>query len=364
MPLHEELRAEAYSLGFSLAGVTDLQPTAHLQQFRRWVQNGLHAGMAYLNRPDTLRKRANPALVFPQGRAVICLAYPYPHPGDFSITPGKGRLASYAWGEDYHLIIPPLLEQLALSLSRMSGRQVQFLACTDSSPLMERDLAQRAGLGWIGRNTCLIHPRLGSFFFLAELIVDTEIEPDAPFSADYCGTCRRCIDACPTGCILPDRSLDARRCLSYLSIENKGAIPSELRAKMADWVFGCDICQQVCPWNQHSTAPSSASTAVSVDLAQHLLLTAPEFSSRFHRSPILRARREGYLRNLAVVMGNQALPAFIPALTRVLEDETSPLVRAHAAWALRQVRTPEAEQVARRMRAVESDPAVRAELEG
>jgi epoxyqueuosine reductase len=213
---------------------------------------------------------------------------------------------------------------------------------TDTGPILERDLAQRAGLGWIGKNTCLINPRLGSYFLLAEILLGIDLEPDPPFEADRCGTCRVCLEACPTHCILPDHTLDARRCISYLTIELKGEIPLDLRERMGEWLFGCDVCQMVCPWNRFAASAGDPAFAprpgvACPDLIQEIRLTPQAFNEKFKKSPIKRAKRRGYLRNVAVTLGNAGDSAAIPALERTLQDDES-LVREHAAWALQQIK--------------------------
>ncbi len=369
MTLRDDLKAEAERLGFYIAGITHLAPPATWPTYLRWLELGHHAGMHYLSDSKSMEKRANPARLFAEGKTALCLAIPYCRPRDNSeFKAGLGRVAAYAWGEDYHKVIPSRLEELAHSLEQLSGKAVKFQGFTDSAPVLERDLAQRAGLGWIGKNTCLIHPRLGSFFFLSELIIDLEFEPDPPFNAERCGTCRRCIEACPTGCIQPDRTIDARRCISYLTIENKGAIPAELRPRLGNWVFGCDICQMVCPWNQQSSrAIPDPAFLPRTDIAAPILITdlvlTPEaFHQKFHGSPVQRAKRRGYLRNVAVALGNQPDPDNLPVLADVLANEVEALVRAHAAWAVRQINTPAAARVLDQLRAVESDPLVLGEL--
>jgi epoxyqueuosine reductase len=206
---------------------------------------------------------------------------------------------------------------------------------------MERDLAQRAGLGWIGKNTCLINPKSGSYFLLAEILLGIDLEPDPPFTADRCGTCTRCIEACPTGCILPNRTLDAQRCIAYLTIENKSEIPPDLRPQMGNRIFGCDVCQMVCPWNRFTAIEYDQSLAPnpvpgSPDLRADLRLTSQEFNRKFKDSPVQRARRRGYLRNVAVALGNSGNPAAIPSLEAALQED-EPLVRSHAEWALKQI---------------------------
>jgi epoxyqueuosine reductase len=223
-------------------------------------------------------------------------------------------------------------------------------------------------LGWIGKNTCLIHPQLGSYFFLAEILLGIELEADAPFLADRCGACRRCIEACPTGCILPERTLDAGRCISYLSIELKGAIPPELRPSMGEWTFGCDVCQQVCPWNRF--APSEGDPAFAPqpngspsELQAELRMTAEEFNRKFKHSAVKRAKRRGYLRNVAVALGNLGQPEAVKELQAALENDPEPLVRAHAAWALGKIGSEEAQIGLRSVSSKEKDAQVLAEIQ-
>ena len=223
-------------------------------------------------------------------------------------------------------------------IEKQAGQKVSHRYYTDTGPVLERELAQHAGLGWIGKNSCLINPTIGSYVFLAELLLDLEIEPDPPFVADHCGTCTRCIDACPTQCILPNRSLDAKRCISYLTIENKGNIPEALRPLIGNWVFGCDICQIVCPWNRFSPDEIDASFSPrggiqTPKLILDLGLTSQFFNRKFGRSPVKRAKRRGYLRNIAVALGNSLDPQAIPALEKAADDAEE-TIRQHASWAL------------------------------
>jgi epoxyqueuosine reductase len=365
--LKDDLKAEAYSLGFSHAGVTTLQPPPHLEAYRTWLARGCHAGMGYLARPDAVEKRADPSLMLPGARSILCLALDYSHP-DFSqaAAAGCGQVAAYAWGKDYHLLIPSILKWVILNFERDFGKAVTDKGFTDTAPILERDLAQRAGLGWIGKNTCLIHPKGGSFFFLAEILLDLELEPDPPVETERCGTCRKCIEACPTGCIQSDRTIDARRCISYLTIENKGIIPRDLRPHMGSWIFGCDVCQMVCPWNlrtwAHVRTEFIPDIAVNPILREELALSPAQFNQRFRSSPIQRAKRRGYLRNVAVALGNQPDPGNLPVLEEVLMHEPEALIRAHALWALQQHHTPAAGLLLDRVRSAETDPLVLAEF--
>mgnify|MGYP001100844108 CR=1 FL=1 len=344
MDLEQDLKKEATRQGFTLAGITTPAPPDHLAVYQRWLQAGLHGEMVYLERESALRQRADPRLLLPECQSILVVGMAY-YPSRKRIGEkgeGMGRIAAYAWGEDYHAVIPERLEALVNFLERQLGRRVPYRAFTDSGPVLERELAQRAGLGWIGKNTCLIHPGQGSYFFLAELLLGLPLQPDAPFTQDRCGACRRCIEACPTGCIRPDRTLDARGCISYLTIELKGEIPEELRPGLGDWVFGCDICQQVCPWNRFAPEAGEAVFAPrggvpAPDLAAELSLTEEQFREKFKGSPVLRTKRRGYLRNVAVALGNQGDAGAIPALERALEEDAESLVRGHAGWAVEQM---------------------------
>ncbi|MFO3797403.1 MAG: tRNA epoxyqueuosine(34) reductase QueG, partial [Anaerolineales bacterium] len=244
LTLEQHIKKEARRLGFDLAGITTPDPPPHFEAFLRWLEAGRHGEMAYLAMPRSLERRADPRRILPECRSIIVLAMRYPASRP-PATPTCGQIASYAWGKDYHLVIEERLQALTEFIIAQIGHAVPYRYYTDTGPLLERDLAQRAGLGWIGKNGCLINPRYGSYFLLAEILLGLELAPDPPFPTDHCGHCTRCIQACPTHCILPDRTIDARRCLSYLTIENKGEIPEELRPQIGNWIFGCDICQEV-----------------------------------------------------------------------------------------------------------------------
>jgi epoxyqueuosine reductase len=230
------------------------------------------------------------------------------------------------------------MKELVQFIEEQAGGPVRNRWYTDTGPLLERDLAQRAGIGWIGRNTCLIHPQHGSYFLLSEILLDLELEPDPPFVTDHCGTCRRCIEACPTDCILPNRTIDATRCISYLTIELKEAIPPELREKTGSWIFGCDICQTACPWNRFAQPgdPAFGEADPLRSLTEELSLSPREFNQRFKRSPVKRAKRRGYLRNVAVALGNTGDMHILPVLQNALNDE-EPMVREHAKWAIEKI---------------------------
>lgn len=343
--LKQSILNEAHRLGFILAGVTTPDPPPHFSTFENWLVQGHHAGMDWLDSERSRARRANPRQILPECKSILVLATHY-HPPPFRRGAGgevQGRVASYALGEDYHFILPPRLQALITFIEIQVGHPIPNRIYTDTGPLLERDIAQRAGLGWIGKNTCLIHPQKGSYFLLAEILLDLELEPDAPFVTDHCGTCTRCIEACPTDAILPNRTLDARHCISYLTIENKGDIPEDLRPQMQDWIFGCDICQQVCPWNKFSAPAGDASFhpqsgSLFPDLIATLALTPESFNRQFKHSPLRRAKRRGLLRNAAVALGNLGDARALPALERAGEDSES-LVREHAKWAIKRITT-------------------------
>ena len=309
--LRQLIETEAHRLGFQLFGVTTPDPPPHFDVFSAWLEAGRHGEMAYLSSERSRQRRADPRQIMPECRSILVLGTPYYPPVD-PPQDGvlRGRVASYAWGDDYHEALVERLQALAAFIQAQAGQPVACRWYTDTGPLLERDLAQRAGLGWIGKNTCLIHPQHGSYFLLAELLLSLELPSDAPFTADRCGSCTRCLDACPTACILPDRTLDARRCISYLTIELKGEIPPELRPLTGNWVFGCDVCQQVCPWNQRFAAASGDPAFAprpdvpAPDLQAELSLTPEAFSRKFKGSPLKRAKQRGYLRNVAAALEN------------------------------------------------------------
>jgi epoxyqueuosine reductase len=255
-------------------------------------------------------------------------------------APWQLDVAGYALGEDYHRVLTRRLRRLMAELETYLGSSIRYRLYTDTGPLLERELAQQAGLGWIGRNTCLIHPRLGSYLFLAEVLLDLELPADPPFATDHCGSCTRCIQACPTGCILPDRTLDARRCISYLTIELRGRIPDDLRTAIGGWVFGCDICQQVCPWNLRFAAPTRSPEFLPRPWLQALRandllrLSPSEFRDALRHSPLKRARRTGLLRNAAIAAANRKDPEAPAALRALLELESDSDLHEALEWAL------------------------------
>jgi epoxyqueuosine reductase len=375
MNLTQAIKSEAHRLGFELAGVTTPDPPPHVDVFLRWLQAGRQGEMTYLESERSRQRRSDPRQILPECLSILVLAARYPTPAAEAQTESDltGRVAAYAWGSDYHEVLAERLRILVDFIEAQVGRPVPNRWYTDTGPLLERDLAQRAGLGWIGKNTCLIHPDLGSYFLLAEILLSLELEPDRPFDADRCGSCTRCLEACPTACILPDRTLDARRCISYLTIELTGTIPEELRPQIGDWVFGCDICQQVCPWNLRFAPAPHMPPAVEPlaarpglpqpDLVKELSLTPQAFNRKFKGSPVKRAKRRGYLRNVAVALGNRRDQSTVPALAESLAEDPEALVRAHAAWALGQIGGEAARRALLEAKKNEVDTAVLAVIE-
>ncbi len=337
--LKQAIKNKARQLGYILAGVTSSEPPAQYNIFETWLNAGMHGTMNYLAEERSRNRRADPKQILPECKSILVLAIPYT-PIDTETS--EARIASYALGDDYHDILPQKLQAIVNFIEEQLGHTIPNRYYTDTGPVLERELAQRAGLGWIGKNSMLINPQAGSTFFLAEILLGIELEPDDAFTTDHCGTCTRCIEACPTQCILPNRTLDARRCISYLTIELKDSIPTDLRPKMKNWIFGCDVCQQVCPWNRFSLpADSNFETKIPLPvLTSDLLLTPADFNQRFKKSPIKRAKRRGYLRNLSVYVGNRGYKNSLSILEKAMQDD-EPLIKEHASWAADQINTRE-----------------------
>jgi epoxyqueuosine reductase len=353
--LVDRIQAEASRLGFDLVGIATATPPATASRYQRWLENGFHGEMAYLARAEAVARRKDLSRVQPAVRSVVTVAANYhtvPLPSEARGDPSRALVASYAWGQDYHDLLLTRLRQLASSLpaSLRASAEVapSYRAYVDTGPILERELAARAGLGFVGKNTNLIHPRLGSWLFLGELLLTVELpQPGQPLVLATCGRCTQCLDACPTGALVAPYVLDARRCISYLTIELKGPIPRQLRPLMGNRIFGCDICQEVCPWNQRFARPTAEPAfqprpdAIAPALLDLMALDDQGFRQRFQGSAVKRAKRRGLLRNVAVALGNWGDPAVLPALVRALEDP-EPLIRGHAAWALGRVATDEA----------------------
>ena len=332
--LEFRLKQQAHLLGFNLVGVAPAGPADGFDRLRDWLQHGFAGDMDYMHRHAEARR--HPESVLPEVRSVVMLGMNY-YPGgereEGAI--GKGRVARYARGADYHDVLRERLNQL---LAWLQGeRDCRGRGVVDTAPLLERDFARRAGLGWFGKNTMLLNKRLGSYFFLAALLVDLELQPDEPFEAHHCGTCTACLDACPTAAFVGPGVLDARRCISYLTIELKGAVPLELRNGLGDRVFGCDICQEVCPWNRKApTAMPARPELASLDLIELLGLSDVEFRQRFRDTALMRTKRRGLLRNAALVLGNNGDERALPALRGALDDPEL-LIREAALWAIGEI---------------------------
>jgi epoxyqueuosine reductase len=337
------LEEKARAGGFDLVGVAGAEPLSEGgERLREWQEAGMAADMGYMQRPVALL--SDPRRLQKSARSVVSLGvsyYPGEHPENLE---GGGRVARYAWGRDYHLVIKERLRELRAELEEALECRIKARAFTDAVPLLERSAAQHAGLGFFGRNSCLINQDMGSYFFIADLILDQEIEPDA-HGTGTCGKCTRCMSACPTGAIKAPGVVDARLCISYLTIENKGEIPHELRRAVGDWAFGCDVCQEVCPYNKRKATLSRwPEFSVGSGAGPYLKITEvldirsdEEFEERFGGTPLTRPGRAGLLRNCCVAAGNLRLEEAVQALVRCLHEDESPLVRGHAAWALGEI---------------------------
>jgi len=357
--VREALREEALRLGFASCGFAPADVPEHADAYLAWLRRGHHGEMAWIAREDAVRRRLDPRETLPGCRTLILVTWSYapsrpadardPDPRSFetrSDAPpatglGDAVVARYALGRDYHDLFEERLGRLAEAVRRHEPDAACKLY-VDYGPVLERDHAQRAGLGWIGKNTLLIDPARGSYLLIGEILTDLALEPDPPFEADRCGTCTRCLAACPTGAILGPRELDARLCISYLTIELRGPIPVELRPLVGTRVFGCDICQEVCPWNRDPEPGDPAALELGRPVAPQtmrawaeelLALDDEAFHARYDGTALSRPGRAGLLRNLCVGLGNAGDAEDVPLLRRCLEDP-SPLVREHAAWAL------------------------------
>jgi epoxyqueuosine reductase len=384
LSLTADIKEKAYELGFDLIGIAPAARAPHADAYAAWVDAGYAATMGYM--VHDVSHRQDPRQVLPGAGSVIVVGLSYfvaDPPNELWNDPSRGRIARYAWGLDYHEVMLPRLRQLGDFILRQTGHEVRQRAYVDSGPVLERDFAAQAGLGFIGKNTCLINPTLGSYLFLGEILVGLELEFDEP-AADSgakilvstsqkpivgaevhpggraqtgaggrwlrtsrqrvgtCGACTRCLEACPTHAFPAAYVLDSNRCISYLTIELRGSIPLELRPLMGNWVFGCDECQSVCPWPRRFARPTRGALVsfepeeVAPKLLDLIGLSDAEFRARFRQTPLWRAKRRGLLRNVAVALGNWGNPQAVPALRRALDDP-EPLIREHAAWALARI---------------------------
>ncbi len=367
----DALKARALALGFNLIGITPAIPSPRLDAYLRWVEGGLHGEMGYLARPDRVARRRDLNLILPHTQSLIVVGVDYHAfnlPAEILNDPARGRIAAYAWGGDYHDLLAPRLETLAVWLKREVGAGAHKVY-VDTGAILERSHAQQSGMGFVGKNTLLIHPRRGSYFFLGVIITDVIIDHyDTPHRESLCGRCTRCQVGCPTEAFPQPYVLDARRCISYLTIEYKGWIDPALRPLMGNWIMGCDVCQEVCPFNRFALPTAeSAFYPLNLDRAAPPLLTLLQldeasFRALFAGSPVMRLKRERLIRNACIAAGNWGNPAAIPALRDLLVD-ANPLIRGHAGWALNQIMDSEARPLLERAYDAESDPQAQQEFE-
>ena len=364
--LTRAIKAQGSALGFDLIGISPVQTPPHAASFADWLQRSLHGEMAYMAR--TAEQRLRPPELLPWARSVVSAGLNYNTPNTRASAPDgiRGWISRYAWGADYHQIMEEKLARLLVAIQQATGSAVQGRTFVDAGPVLDREVGARAGIGWYGKNTNLLSMAVGSFFVLGELFLDLELDGDEPVR-DRCGQCRLCLDACPTNAFVGPYVLDARKCISYLTIELKGPIPRELRPLVGDHIFGCDLCQDVCPYNTRVRVtgepgffPREGSFAP--ELVPLLALDESAFRARFAGTPILRPKRRGLLRNVCVALGNLGRPEAVPALARVLREEAEPLVRSHAAWALGRIRDDGARAALLKAQASERDPAVAEEI--
>ncbi|RIK83778.1 MAG: tRNA epoxyqueuosine(34) reductase QueG [Planctomycetota bacterium] len=359
------LKEAARELGFTLAGACSAAAPPGIERFREWLARGYAGEMRYLAAREAAYADAN--LVLPGVRSVLMLALGYRMNEPHAAAEGQGRIARYAWGQrDYHDVIRERLHKLA-DLLRALVPGTLARGIVDTAPVLERQFAQRAGLGWLGKNTLLLNKSHGSWFFLAGLLTDVELAYDAEHETDHCGTCTACLDACPTQAFVAPYVLDARRCISYATIERRSLPETELRAGHGDWVFGCDVCQDVCPWNHRAPIadePAFVPLASNdpVELAELLALDDAAFRRRFAGTPLMRPGRTGVLRSAAIALGNRPCAQGLEALATAIDD-TDRQIRAAASWALGRYASAEARSVLASRASVEQDETVRQEIE-
>lgn len=346
-------------LGFAACGFTTTVDLDCGPVLGDWLAAGRHGDMNYL--ADKHERRLRPSLALAGARSAVVVAWAYrafspPDPGWREAL--RGRVAAYALGGDYHAHVSAKLERLASFVRERTGAETAVHV--DGGPLVEKELARRAGLGWYGRNTNLLRPGLGSSFVIGTVLTGAVLAPDRPFDADHCGTCRACIPACPTDALGDGPTIDARLCISYLTIEHRGPVPASLRESMGNWVFGCDVCQQVCPWNGDEPAPHPQQQPW---LPGWLAMSDDDFRSNFDGTALLRPKRRGLARNAAIALGNSGNPAALPFLARAAREHDEPLVRAHSAWAVGALGDKQATAALRAALARESVPPVRQEIE-
>ncbi len=366
--LTQQIYQRANELGFELVGITPAVQSETIARYRQWIENGYAGKMGYLERHLPLKADVRQLLA--EAKSVISLAinyYTLDPPKALVEDPARGQISRYAWGDDYHDVIRQRLSELIDFIRQTAETELRTRVCVDTAPIIEREYAQKAGLGWIGKNTNLIHWRSGSWYFLAEVLINIALESETPAVRGSCGTCTLCIEACPTDAIVEPNVLDSRLCISYLTIELKDGIPKALRPKIGNLIFGCDICQEVCPWNSKAVPTDEPAFQPRAEnfvpkLLSLVGMTQQEFSRRFKRSPIKRTKRRGFLRNVLVAIGNWGDRRAIPALKDALTDD-EPLVRSHAAWALGRIGSDTAKQILQTRLTVETEQEVITEIQ-
>ena len=366
--LTERIQDRANELGFELVGITPAEQSQTIQRYRNWINKGYAGEMSYLERHLPLKEDTRRLLQ--EAKSVISLAmnyYTVDPPNELMDDPSRGQISRYAWGDDYHDVIRTRLLELVVYIKSTAETEINSRVFVDSGPVLEREFAQKAKLGWIGKNTNLINWRSGSWYFLAEVLINLELDYTSEPLRGSCGTCTKCIEACPTDAIVEPNWLDSRLCISYLTIELRDSIPKELRPQMGNLIFGCDICQEVCPWNSKAKPTTEpAFHPREGNLAPELLsvvnMTQTEFSKKFKGSPIKRAKRKGFLRNVLIAIGNWGSRSAVPSLKKALLDE-EPLIRMHAAWALGQVGGKNAKQALENQLTNENDSEVISEIQ-
>jgi len=367
--LKNDIRQWGIDLGFQQIGVSDIDLSQAEERLAEWLAMKFHGTMAYMHQHGS--KRSQPAELVPGTVRVISARMDYLPESQEAAKQlldhdTRAYISRYALGRDYHKVLRGRLRSLARRISERVG-DFGYRVFVDSAPVLEKALAEKAGLGWIGKDTMLINPQAGSWFLLGEIYTDLPLPIDKPQENTHCGSCTRCLEDCPTGAIVAPNQVDARRCISYLTIENRGAIPRELRPLMMDWIFGCDICQEVCPVNRKAVPTKEPAfqrgDLATLDLLELLSLTEEEFLERFAGTPIMRAKLVGLKRNACVALGNRREPSAIPALSQSLRREGA-LVRGHAAWALGQIGGEEARQALQQASAAERNEEVSEEING
>lgn len=343
--LKQQLKAQAHSLGFPMVGVTHPQELPQFERYQQWIEADKHAEMHYLATERALEMRKNPKNLFPATRSIFVVGMPFENPAyaTHGMHANHGKITTYAYHLDYHEIIKKRLIELSQYAQTLLETPLEAKAYVDTAPLLEREIGQQAGLGWIGKNSMLINPVFGSAFFIGILLWNLDLPADAPFTGDYCGQCNRCLANCPTRAIETNRTLDANRCLSYLTIEKRGGIPEKYHQANANHVFGCDICIQVCPWNRKrkdyavDPAYQLRESYQPILLAEELTITQAQFSKKFTKSAIKRSKWHGYLRNVIIAAGNSADPACLAPLETLTKSD-DPVHRSHAEWSLHKLK--------------------------